>query len=93
MVNEKSIDDMLKRMHECEENQRIMAAIQKSTWEDYEKKKAIVASRYLNSIGKGENALELASALKDNLLLKGTDDYVGFIVPEYILKAIKWVCE
>lgn len=28
------------------------------------KKKALIASRYLNSIGKGENALELASVLK-----------------------------
>lgn len=93
MVSEKSIDDMFKRMNDSEEKQRIMVAIQKSTWEDSEKKKAIVASRYLNSIGKGEKALELASALKDNLLLKGTDDFLGFIVPEYILKAIKWVCE
>lgn len=93
MVNEKSIDDMLKRMHECEENQRIMVAIQKSTWKDSEKKKAIVSSRYLNSVGKGENALELASALKDNLLPEKTDRFKEFIVPEYIKMAIKWVCE
>lgn len=93
MVNEKNIDDMLKRMHESEEKQRIMMAIQKSTWKDSEKKKAIVSSRYLNSVGKGENALELASVLKDNLLSKGTDKFVEFNVPEYILNAIKWVCE
>lgn len=93
MIDEKSIDDMLKRMHDSGEKQRIMEAIQKSTWEDSEKKKAIVSSRYLNSVGKGENALELASALKDNLLSKGTDKFVEFIVPEYILNAIKWVCE
>lgn len=93
MIDEKSIDDMLKRMHDSGEKQRIMEAIQKSTWEDSEKKKAIVSSRYLNSVGKGENALELASALKDNLLSKGTDKFVKFIVPEYILNAIKWVCE
>lgn len=93
MIDEKSIDDMLKRMHDSGEKQRIMEAIKKSTWEDSEKKKAIVSSRYLNSVGKGENALELASALKDNLLSKGTDKFVEFIVPEYILNAIKWVCE
>lgn len=93
MIDEKSIDDMLKRMHDSGEKQRIMEAIQKSAWEDSEKKKAIVSSRYLNSVGKGENALELASALKDNLLSKGTDKFVEFIVPEYILNAIKWVCE
>lgn len=93
MIDEKSIDDMLKRMYDSGEKQRIMEAIQKSTWKDSEKKKAIVSSRYLNSVGKGENALELASALKDNLLSKGTDKFVEFIVPEYILNAIKWVCE
>lgn len=93
MVGEKSIDDMLKRMHDSEERQRIMEAIQKSIWDDAEKKKAIVSSRYLNSVGKGENALELASVLKDNLLSKGTDRFKEFIVPEYIKNAIKWVCE
>lgn len=93
MINEKNIDDMLNRMHESEEKQRIMMAIQKSAWKDSEKKKAIVSSRYLNSVGKGENALELTSVLKDNLLLKGTDKFVEFNVPEYILNAIKWVCE
>lgn len=93
MIDEKSIDDMLKRMHDSGEKQRIVDAIQKSTWKDSEKKKAIVSSRYLNSVGKGENALELASALKDNLLSKRTDKFVEFIVPEYIIKAIKWVCE
>lgn len=93
MINEKSIDDMLQRMHDSEEKQRIMIAIQKCTWNDSEKKKAVVSSRYLNSVGKGENALELASVLRDNLLSKGTDEFVEFIVPKYILKAIKWVCE
>lgn len=93
MVNEKSIDDMLNRMHDSGEKQRIMEAVQKCAWNDLEKKKAIVSSRYLNSVGKGENALELASALKDNLLLKGTGKFVEFIVPAYITNAIKWVCE
>ena len=44
------------------------------------KKKALIASRYLNSVGKGENALELASVLKDNLELKNQDEYQEFIV-------------
>ncbi len=93
MVKEKSIDDMIERMHGSEEKQRIVSAVKISTWEDSLKKKAIVSSRYLNSVGKGENALELASALKDNLLSKGTKNFVEIIVPEYITKAIKWVCE
>lgn len=93
MVKEKSIDDMIERIHGSEEKQRIVSAVKISTWEDSLKKKAIVSSRYLNSVGKGENALELASALKDNLLSKGTNNFVEVIVPEYITKAIKWVCE
>ncbi|WP_253907841.1 hypothetical protein [Bacillus sp. WMMC1349] len=62
-------------------------------WKEDDKKKALIASRYLNSIGKGENALELASVLKDNLELKGQDEYQDFIVPKYIANAIQWVCE
>ena len=54
MVNEKSVDDMLQRMHDSEEKQRIREAIQKSAWKDSEKKKAIFSSRYLNSVGKGK---------------------------------------
>lgn len=93
MLKQRSVNDMLERLYDSKENQRIKTSIQKSTWTDYEKKKAIIASRYLNSIGKGENALELASLLKDNLLLKGTDDYMDFVVPDYISSAIKWVCK
>ena len=93
MMEQKNVDEMLKRLHNSKENQRIKDSIQKSTWTDDEKKKAIIASRYLNSIGKGENALELASLLKDNLLLKDTNDYKEFVIPDYILSAIKWVCK
>lgn len=84
---------LIERIHGSEEKQRVVSAVKISTWEDSLKKKAIVSSRYLNSVGKGENALELASALKDNLLSKGTNNFVEVIVPEYITKAIKWVCE
>lgn len=92
MMKETNVNDMLEYLHDSKENQRIKDSLQKSSWSDAEKKKAIIASRYLNSIGKGENALELASLLKDNLLLKGTDDYTEFVIPDYILSAIKWVC-
>ena len=62
-------------------------------WDDESKKRAIIASRYLNSVGKGENALELAYVLKENLRNKEEDNYKEFIVPKYIEDAIKWVCE
>lgn len=93
MLEEKSVDDMLQRLYDSNENQRIKAAIQKSAWTDDEKKRAIISSRYLNSVGKGENGLELASSLKDNLLVKGTDEYIEIVVPDYISRAIKWVCK
>jgi hypothetical protein len=60
---------------------------------DEEKKKAIIASRYLNSVGKGENALELCYALQENLSKKGTPDFKDFNVPPYIKSAIEELCQ
>lgn len=73
------------------ENQRIKEAIEAlgNTWCEEDKIKAIIASRYLNSIGKGENALELAYALEENLINNAED----FVVPKYIEEALKWICE
>ena len=73
------------------ENERIKQAIEalNDSWTDEEKKHAIIASRYLNSIGKGENALELAYALEENL----TNSTEDFVVPEYIKEALDWICQ
>ena len=73
------------------ENERIKQAIEAldDSWADEEKKHAVIASRYLNSIGKGENALELAYALEENL----TDNIENFVVPNYIREALEWICE
>ena len=72
------------------ENERIKQAIEalNDSWADEEKKHAVIASRYLNSIGKGENALELAYALEENLI-NNTQD---FVVPKYIREALEWIC-
>jgi putative ATP-dependent endonuclease of the OLD family len=74
------------------ENERIKDAIQKNTsWiDDDDKKKAIIAARYLNSVGKGENALELAYALEENLKAETSEH---FTVPDYIKRAIEWICQ
>lgn len=55
--------------------------------------KAAFASAYLESLenSKGEHALDLANALRKNAE-KTSDDKEGFAIPEYIGKAIKWVC-
>lgn len=90
-----TLEELIKKLSSSKENKRIIESLCKAdaSWDDDDKKKALIASRYLNSIGKGENALELASALKDNLELKGQAGYEEFNVPDYIAKAIEWVCD
>lgn len=74
------------------ENERILQSIALNTiWTKNEKKRALIASRYLNSVGKGENALELAYTLTDNFNRKEKKGYQDFIVPNYIKEAITWV--
>ncbi|MCG2138528.1 AAA family ATPase [Staphylococcus epidermidis] len=92
---EVSLQKLMDILPKSSENKRIIKSLNetKDSWNEEEKKKALIASRYLNSVGKGENALELASVLKDNLELKNQDEYQEFIVPEYIANAIEWVCE
>lgn len=50
---------------------------------------ALVASRYLSSVAKGVNSLELANVLND----LGLGEKDQFEVPNYIKEAIKWVLE
>ena len=55
--------------------------------------KAAFASAYLESLEstKGEHALDLANTLRKNAEKTGNDKE-DFVIPEYITKAIKWVC-
>lgn len=90
----KTAQDLLDRLSKSEENQRIINSIIANTsFLDVDKKKAIIASRYLNSVGKGENALELCYALQENLEKKGTADFKEFNVPPYIKSAIEELCQ
>lgn len=76
------------------ENRRIKdSIIANSVLTDDQKKRAIIASRYLNSIGKGENALEICYALQENFSKKGTEDFTDFVIPEYIKEAIEELCQ
>lgn len=86
---------LMERLADTKANDRIRESLDNAdkTWTEDNKKCALIASRYLNSVGKGENALELATALKENLELLGTKKYQEFIVPQYISDAIDWVCE
>lgn len=90
----KTHEDLLKRLGVSEENKRIKESIIANTnLDEEEKKKSIIASRYLNSVGKGENALELSYVLQENLNKKETDEYEELVVPSYIKDAIELLCQ
>lgn len=90
----KEIDEFYGKLSKTKENERITNALRlNSSWEIDDKKVALIAARYLNSIGKGVNALELANVLQENLAERGKETYTDFIVPDYIKDAIEWVCK
>ena len=91
---DKSTEQMLAILSTSRENERISKSIRSNTtWNEKSKNEALIASRYLNSVGKGENALELARILEENLEKKGTADFKDFIVPTYIKEAIEFLCQ
>ena len=92
--NKNPILDYERKLRGSDENKKIIDSMKKNTsFTADEKFRAIIAARYLNSVGKGENALELACALEENLNKKGTSEYKEFIVPDYIKRAIVWICQ
>ena len=71
--NKKPLSDMLAELRKSDANLIFETSIKVAAgvvWTEEEKGKAIIASRYLASVGKGENALELANKLEANLLLR-----------------------
>jgi putative ATP-dependent endonuclease of OLD family len=89
-----TVQNLLDRLKNSDENTRIKDSINlNTTLTDEEKKKNIIASRYLNSIGKGENALELSYILSKNFEKKGTTNFIEFNVPKYIKDAIEELCQ
>lgn len=93
----KSLEEMLKILKESDENNRIKTSIlsvrNKDIWTHEFQKRAVIAARYLNSIEKGENALELSSILYEYILKDKSLEHKDFNIPEYIKEAIDWVCE
>lgn len=90
----KDVTALLDRLGNSKENTRIKTSINGITdklWTDDEKKKAIIAARYLNSVGKGENALELSRLLLENI--EKNDSLINFNVPTYIKEAIDFICQ
>ena len=89
LANE-NIDRFMDKLRNSGVNRRIGDSINNSGWNDEDKKKSILAARYLNSVGKGGNALELSFALEENLNNHGRH---LFRVPDYIKDAIEWLCQ
>ncbi|HNT79595.1 MAG TPA: AAA family ATPase [Bacteroidia bacterium] len=77
------------KLRDSEENKRIISGVSSapSSFSDEDKKKSIIASRYLNSVGKGENALELSVELEKDF----DSGSPKFIVPEYLKDALEWL--
>ncbi|BDE82424.1 AAA family ATPase [Porphyromonas somerae] len=90
MMAELDVNKMMGKMRNSEANTRIKSSIDQSGWEDEEKRKALLASRYLNSVSKGSNALELNVTLMANLE-KPETDRKEFHVPQYIVDALTWL--
>lgn len=90
MMKEQDVNEMMTKMRNSEGNTRIKSSIEASEWTDEEKRKALLASRYLNSVSKGNNALELNVALMNNLD-KPEEDRDEFHVPRYIVEALTWL--
>lgn len=79
-------------MNDSKENKRItdsLTAINSSEWDEPTKMKALLAARYLNSLSKGGNALELAAKLEENLQ---SDTPENFNIPTYLTEATDWAC-
>lgn len=89
---ENKYDTMKGSVSSSKENKRIIKALKESNLDEKKKACSLIAARYLNSISKGENALELAAALKDSLYMK-TQKQDKLVIPSYIKEAIKEICK
>ena len=70
----------------------VKTALDNTDWGNDEKKNHLIAARYLSSVGKGENALELCLALEENHELENGDEHKKiFNVPPYIHEALVWL--
>jgi len=85
----KTVDEMIAVLKsKSAENSRIAASIKRYKGSDA--REHLIASRYLNSVSKGENAYDLSKALEENL--NNEHDCTYFKVPQYIKDAITWIC-
>ena len=93
LMDAETLENMKSSLRESEVNNRIKNSLNNNTtWNDEDKMKALIASRYLNSISKGGNALALSLALEENLhKADGDCTKEEFVVPQYIIDALTWL--
>ena len=85
MMSARNLDDALVK---CQDDALKELYDSDTVWKDENKRrKALFASRYLKSVAKGVNALELSNAILD----LSEEERAKFIVPSYIKEAIEWV--
>lgn len=90
----KPLSDVLPKLSS---QNKIVSAMNNCTWSnDNDKKAAIIAARYLQSIenssvaGKGEHALNLDVKMREN---RKNGNLVGYQNPDYIKEAINHICD
>lgn len=81
-IQSHTLEEGLGRLGKWESHKRIKDGITNCKWSDEEKKHALLASLYLQSLSKGINALELSRKLTPS---------TPFNIPSYIKDAIEWV--
>lgn len=86
-----SYEEAKDRIKKCEKWDKIKRALDCTDWDNEEKRKHLIAARYLSSIVKGENALELCMALEENYYLEDGNKKKTFNVPPYIHNALEWL--
>lgn len=91
VVDEKvAFEDFLSKVVYKKFREEYGPILKASSLENVDKKKHLLATRYLKSISKGVVAQELAQALSEN-----NKDGAGFdfLMPSYISEAITWICQ
>lgn len=94
LMESESLDAAISELRNSKENERIIESLNACQWEEKDKINALIATRYLNSVGKGENALDLCVVLEENYDLSDVDaDKMEFVVPAYIKDALGWLLQ
>lgn len=71
---------------------KVLDSIEKCEWSDDKKHAALIASYYLKSVNKGDNALFTSTLLSENLgNINDQEKFHEFKVPKYIEDGLTWL--